>query len=387
MATRELGIILHGATGGICSIQHLRNSLAPIIAEGGVPLGDDRIVPKLLLVARNADRLAAVAAEHGVADWSIDLDAALANPDYPVFFDAAATHLRLGLLERAIAAGKHIYTEKPVAPSVAEGLNLLRAAEARGLKHGAVEDKLYLPGFAKLKRLVDEDFFGRVVGFKLDFGWWVFDGIERESQRPSWNYRKQGGGGLISDMHPHWRYVVEGILGPITRVAAMAWTAQNVRRDEAGNEFPVDVEDAVHTLLEMDSGTRGTITASWATRVRRDDLVTFQIDGTEGSALATLRRCYTQTAGDTPLVRGFAMGRDQDTMDVDVNYRADWQEVPDAGPYRNPYRFGWEGFIRHVVADAPFWSPLSAGIRDVQLAEACLTSAAEHRWVDMTPLT
>ncbi len=311
MATRELGIILHGATGGICSFQHLRNSLAPIIAEGGVTVGDDVVMPKLLLVARNAEKLQAVAAEHGGLDWSTDLDAALANPDYPVFFDAAATHLRLGLLNRAIAAGKHIYTEKPVAPSVTDGLALLRAAEAKGLKHGAVEDKLYLPGFRKLVKLAEEGFFGTVIGFKLDFGWWVFDGIERESQRPSWNYKKAGGGGLISDMHPHWRYVVEGILGPIGRVAAMSWTAQGERQAEDGSRFGVDVEDAVHTLLEMASGARGTITASWATRVKRDDLVTFQIDGTDGSAVAGLRRCYIQKAADTPMVRGFAMGRDQ----------------------------------------------------------------------------
>ena len=188
-------------------------------------------------------------------------------------------------------------------------------------------------------------------------------------------------------MHPHWRYVVEGILGPIGRVAAMSWTAQGERQAEDGSRFGVDVEDAVHTLLEMASGARGTITASWATRVKRDDLVTFQIDGTDGSAVAGLRRCYIQKAADTPMVRGFAMGRDQDTMDVDVDYGADWQEVPDAAPYRNPYRFGWEGFIRHVVAGEPFEAPLSAGIRDVQLAEACQTSAARGGWVDMTPLT
>lgn len=387
MAMRELGIILHGATGGICSIQHLRNSLAPIVAEGGVTVGGDRVLPKLLLVARNAEKLQAVAAEHGGLAWSTDLAAALANPDYPVFFDAAATHMRLDVLTRAIAAGKHIYTEKPMAPSVAQGIDLLRAAEAKGLKHGAVEDKLFLPGLAKLHRLAREGFFGRVVGFKLDFGWWVFDGIERDSQRPSWNYTKEGGGGLVSDMHPHWRYVVEGILGPIARVAAITWTAQTERRDEDGVRFAVDVEDAVHTLLELDSGARGAICASWATRVRRDDLVTFQIDGTDGSALATLRRCYTQSAADTPLVRGFLMGRDQDTMDIDVDYAADWQEVADEAPYKNPYRFGWEGFIRHVVADEPFWSPLSAGIRDVQLAEACLASAVEHRWVDLKPVT
>lgn len=386
MATRELGIIVHGATGGICSIQHLRNSLAPIRAEGGVAVGGDKIMPKLLLVGRDAERLAKVAAENGGLGWSTDLDAALRNPDYPVFFDAAVTHLRLGLLKRAIAAGKHIYTEKPVAPSVEDGLGLLRAAEAKGLKHGAVEDKLFLPGFRKLHQLVDSGFFGRIFAFHIDFGWWVFDGIRAESQRPSWNYQKAGGGGLISDMYPHWRYIIEGILGPIERVAAMAWTGQTERAEKTGKHFNVDVEDSAHTLLKMANGARGTILSSWSTRVRRDDLVTFQIDGIDGSAVAGLRRCWTQAASETPRVRGFAMGRDADTMDVSVDYDDPWQEVPEIAPYKNPYRFGWEGFISHVVADTPFQANLAAGIRDVQLAEACLRSAAEGSWIGMPQL-
>ncbi len=386
MATRELGIILHGATGGICSTQHLRNSLAPIRAEGGLVVGNDIIMPNLLLVGRNAERLAAIAAEIGGIDWSTDLDAALLNPAYPVFFDAAATHMRLDLLKRAIAAGKHIYTEKPLAPSVEDGLALLHAAEANGLKHGVVEDKLFLPGFQKLQHLVDSDFLGRILGFHIEFGWWVFDGIEADSQRSSWNYQKTGGGGLISDMHPHWRYIIEGILGPIERVAATSWTGQTKRADETGKPFNVDVEDNVHTLLEMANGARGTILSSWTTRVRRDDLVTFQVDGTKGSAVAGIRRCWKQAASDTPTFHGFGVGRDADAMQNTVNYNDPWQEVPDIAPYKNPYRFGWEGFISHVVADAPFHANFSAGIRDVQLVEACQRSAKNGSWFDMTQL-
>ena len=383
MATRELGIILHGATGGICSFQHLRNSLVPIIGEGGLEVGGGRILPKLLLVGRNEERLAKLAAEQGGLPWTTNLESALENPAYPVFFDAAATHLRVDVLKRAIAAGKHIYTEKPVAPSVQEGMQLLRATQAKGLKHGAVEDKLFLPGFLKLRRVVESGFLGRVIGFQINFGWWVFDGIEAESQRPSWNYRKAGGGGLISDMHPHWRYIVEGTLGPIARVAALSWTGQTERADEAGDRFHVDVEDNAHTLLELESGARGAILSSWSTRVRREDLVTFLVDGTEGSAMAGLRRCWKQAAGDTPLVRGFLMGRDADTMDVSVDYRENWREEPDVEPYKNPYRYGWERFIHHVAGDEPFYADLSAGIRDVRLAEACLQSAQEGGWVDM----
>ncbi len=383
MATRELGIILHGATGGICSFQHLRNSLMPIIHEGGLEVGGERILPKLLLVGRNEDRLARLAAEHGGLAWTTDLGAALGNAAYPVFFDAASTHLRVEVLKQAIDAGKHIYAEKPVAPGVQEGMELLRAAQAKGLKHGAVEDKLFLPGFLKLRRVVESGFLGRIIGFQIQFGWWVFDGIEAECQRPSWNYRKAGGGGLVSDMHPHWRYVVEGVLGPIARVAVLSWTGQTERADEGGECFRVDVEDNAHTLLELESGARGAILSSWSTRVRREDLVTFQIDGTGGSAVAGLRKCWKQAAGTTPLVRGFLMGRDADTMDVSVDYRENWQEEPDTDTYKNPYRHGWERFIRHVAGDEPFYADLSAGLRDVQLAEICLQSAQARGWVEM----
>jgi predicted dehydrogenase len=386
MATQTLGIILNGATGRICRTQHIRGALAQIRDEGGLPVGDDRVMPRLLLAGRNAARLAEVGAEFGIEEWTTDLDAALTDPDFPVFFDAAATHLRLDTLTRAIDAGKHIYTEKPIAPTVEQGLDLMRRADAAGLRHGAVEDKLFLPGFRKLSHLMESGFFGRVIGFKLEFGWWVFDGIEAESQRPSWNYTKAGGGGLLSDMHPHWRYVIEGILGPISQVACAAWTAQPERIDEEGKRYDVDVEDATVTMLELESGARGAIMSSWATRPRGDDLVTFQIDGTHGSAVAGLRRCWVQSAADTPRIEGFNMGPDAATMDVSVDYAAQWNEVPDVAPYKNPYRFGWEGFIPHVVAGDPFGHTLAAGIRDVQLAEACERSSADHAWIDMTPV-
>ena len=385
MATRELGIILHGATGGICSSQHLGNALAPIISEGGLDLGDEKILLNLLLVGRNEERLAKLAKENGGLAWTTGLDEALENAAYPVFFDAAATHLRPGVLKRAISASKHIYAEKPVASTVRDGMNLLRAARAKGLKHGAVEDKLFLPGFLKLRRVVESGFLGRVIGFQIQFGWWVFDGVETEAQRPSWNYRKAEGGGLISDMHPHWRYVIEGILGPIARVAALSWTGQPERVDEAGRRFGVDVEDSAHTLLELESGARGAISSSWCTRVRRDDLVTFQVDGTDGTAVAGLRRCWKQAARETPVVRGFLMGRDADAMAVSVDYREGWEEEPALSPYKNPYRFGWERFIRHIVKDESLDADLSAGVRDVRLAEACLRSAREGGWVEMTP--
>jgi predicted dehydrogenase len=381
MNNRTIGIILNGATGRIGSTQHLANALVPIRDEGGLAVGADRIVPKLLLVGRDKDKLSGLAARFS-ANWSTDLDAALSDPAYAVLCDTSATEHRKTVIERAIAAGKHVYSEKPVALSVADGLDLLRAARARGVKHGAVEDKLYLPGLHKLSRVVECGSLGRVSGFRLDFGWWIFDGVEVPCQRPSWNYKKSGGGGLFFDMYPHWRYVLEGLLGPIRRLVAAAGTATPQRIDERGQPYRVDVEDTAHVLLEMESGALGAVTSSWATRVRRDDLITMQIDGTKASAFAGLHRCWTQQAGqmlNTPHVSV--------AKDAGIDYRASWTEVDAGATFTNPYRVGWELFLRHLHSDAPMKADLAAGIRDVQLAEACLRSVADSTWIGMAPLT
>ncbi len=382
MAAETIGIIINGATGRIASTQHLANALVPIRDEGGLVVGDRHVMPRLLLAGRNAERLAAVARTHGIPDWTTDLGAALADPAYAIFFDAASTPQRAGVLGKAIAAGKHIYSEKPVATTVTDGLALLKAARARGVKHGAVEDKLGLPGFDKLARLAASDFFGRVVGFRIEFGWWVFDGTDVPGQRPSWNYKRREGGGLILDMYPHWRYVIENTLGPMRRVVTALSTAIPERIDEQGTRYSVDVEDSASTLIELASGATGTILSSWATRVRRDDLLTFQIDGTKGSAIAGLHRCWTMVGAGTPQTRHFSIARD-----AGIDYRSHWSEVDDPGPFKNPYRAGWENFLRHVAAGEPMQADLAAGIRDVQFAEACYHSMKDGTWISLAPLS
>ena len=381
MTTHTIGIILNGATGRICSTQHVANALGPIRDEGGLAVGQDRIVPRLMLVGRNVEKLAAVAQKHN-AESTTDLDKTLADPAFTVFFDAAATSQRQGVLEKAIAAGKHIYSEKPVTLTVDKGLELLRAIKARGLKHGAVEDKLGLPGFQKLVKLAASGFFGRVTGFRIDFGWWVFDGTEVPCQRPSWNYRKKDGGGLILDMYPHWRYVIENTLGPMRRVISSLSTATPARVDEQGARYDVDVDDNAATLIELESGATGTILSSWATRVRRDDLLTFQIDGTNASAVAGLHRCHTITSAQTPRTAHFSIA-----TDLNIDYRAGWQEVADPGPFKNPYRIGWENFLCHLVTGAPMQADFAAGIRDVQFAEACYRSVKDGKWVSLAQLS
>ena len=377
MATRTIGIIVNGATGRIGGTQHLANALAPIRDEGGLPAGGDRIVPRLMLVGRDAARVGAVAKQHG-AQWTTDLGAALADPVFTVFFDAAATHQREAVLAKAIAAGKHIYAEKPVALTVERGRKLLQAAQARALKHGAVEDKLHLPGLQKLARLMASDFFGRVVGFRIEFGWWVFDGTEVPCQRPTWNYKRASSGGLILDMYPHWRYVIEGLLGPMRRVVTALSTVTPERIDEKGARYAVDVEDNASTIVELESGAIGTILSSWATRVRRDDLLTFQIDGTKGSAIAGLHRCWAQSNAQTPHTAHFSVA-----TDLNIDYRAKWTEVIEGVSPVNPYRVGWENFLRHVATGAPMQADLAAGIRDVAFAQACYQSMKEARWISL----
>jgi predicted dehydrogenase len=380
MSQHTIGIIVHGATGRIASTQHLANALAPIINEGGLALGDDRVLPRLLLVGCDAGRVAAVARANNIRDWTTDIDAALASSDHAIFFDAAATGQRMATLERAIAAGKHVYCEKPLAPTLAQANALLHKARERGLKHGVVEDKIHLPGLRKLAALTHGGALGRIVGFRLEFGWWVFDGSERPSQRPSWNYRA-GGGGLVLDMYPHWRYVIEGILGRILRVASSQWTALPHRIDESGAPYEVAVEDSAATLVELEGGAFGTILSSWATRVRRDDLLTLQVDGTGGSAIAGLHRCHVQPAANTPTIAHFSV-----MADIAADYRSDWAETPALQSHCNPYRVGWEQFLGHVVTDAPFASDFSAGMRDVAFAEACHRSMRERTWIAMPEL-
>jgi predicted dehydrogenase len=377
MTKRTIGIIVNGATGRIGSTQHLANALLPIIEEGGLALGDDCLLPRLLLVGRDADRVAAIARMHDVADWTTDLDAALSSPDHAIFFDAAATEQRVGALEKAIAAGKQVYCEKPLAPTSAQALALLQKAKARGLKHGVVEDKIHLPGMRKLAALTRSGTLGRIVGFRLEFGWWVFDGSDRPCQRPSWNYRSAGGG-LVLDMYPHWRYVVETIIGRILRVAAAEWTAVPERLDENGKRYGVAVEDSAATLVEIEGGAFGSILSSWATRVRRDDLFTLQVDGTKGSAVAGLHRCHVQSAAQTPVIANFSVMKDMGT-----DYREGWAEAPPLSSYCNPYRVGWEQFLRHVGMDAPLPSDFSAGVRDVAFAQACHRSMRERTWIVM----
>jgi predicted dehydrogenase len=380
VTTRRIGIVIEGATGRLGRTQHLRALLA-MRGEGGLPLaGGDRLVPEPVLLGRNPEKLAALAAEAGGLKWSIDRDACLADPDIAIYFDASATGGRPARAAAAIAAGKHVYLEKPIAESLEEALALARAARDAGLKGGVVQDKLSLPGLVKLKRLVDAGFFGRILSVRLDFGWWVFDGRVYPAQRPSWNYQKAAGGGLILDMFAHWRYIVDRLLGEIRAVSCREMTAIPERRDESGRPYRVDVEDTAFAVFELEGGVVAQVSSSWATRVRRDDLLQLQVDGTDGSAVCGLHRCFIQPAMATP--KPFFDPEHPQPMVFD----AQWQEMPDILPLQNGYRQGWETFLRHVIEDAPFRSPLLEGAKSVQLAEACHRSHAERRWIGLPEL-
>lgn len=375
---RTVTVVVNGATGRMGYRQHLVRSLLAIRAEGGVPLADgDRIWPEIVLVGRNAERLAEVADRHGLRDWTTDLAEALARDDVSLYFDAQVTQAREKSIRDAIAAGKHIYTEKPLAESAQAARELADLATAAGIRHGVVQDKLFLPGLRKLKRLVDGGFFGRILSVRAEFGYWVFEGDWQSAQRPSWNYRAEDGGGIVLDMFPHWSYVLEDIVAPVRAVTAVVATHIPERVDERGARYRATAEDAAYAVFELAGGVVASINSSWTVRVNRDELVEFHVDGTDGSAVAGLRGCRIQPRAGTPKA---VWNPDEPSAEA---YRDQWLPVPDNEDFGNGFKVQWEAFLRHVVTGDPFPWDFHAGARGVQLAELGLRSAREGRRIEV----
>ena len=381
MQTIRLGVVMNGVTGRMGTNQHLVRSICAIRAQGGVALADGRaIVPDPILVGRNARKLEALAKANGGLRWSTDVDAALSDRDNSIYFDSASTGLRPQLVRKAIDAGKHIYVEKPVAPSLDDAIDLYRRAQAAGVKHGVVQDKLWLPGLMKMRSLIDSGFFGRILSVRGEFGYWVFEGDWQPAQRPSWNYRKEDDGGIIVDMLCHWRYVLDNLFGEVKSVSCLGATHIPERVDEQGRRYDATADDAAYATFVLEGGVIAQINSSWTTRVRRDDLVTFHVDGTLGSAVAGLTDCWIQPRAATP--------KPEWNPDVPqtIDFFSTWQKVPDNRVYDNAFKVEWELFLRHVVEGGPFRWNLLEGAKGVQLAELGLASWAQRRFVDVPPI-
>jgi predicted dehydrogenase len=376
--TSTTRIIMNGVTGRMGYRQHLLRSILALRDEGGLLLPDgSRSQVEPVLVGRSAARLGELARKHDVAEFHTDLDTALADDSAAIYFDAQVTSERKKSILKAIAAGKHIYTEKPTAESVEEGLELVEAAEAAGTIHGVVHDKLFLPGLLKLKRLVDSGFFGQVLSVRGEFGYWVFEGDLQPAQRPSWNYRSQDGGGMVLDMFCHWNYVLENLFGRVEHVMARAVTHIPRRWDEQGQPYEATADDAAYAIFELEGGVIAQVNSSWAVRVERKELVEFQVDGTHGSAVAGLFGCRVQPRVRTPKpVWNPELPTDQD-------FRSQWDEVPDNQQFGNGFRAQWEQFLLDVHAGRPHPYDLAAGVRGLQLVEAGLRSSAEGVRVSM----
>jgi len=382
MTKRKIGIILNGVTGRMGANQHLARSIAAIRNEGGIDLGNgEMLVPDPVLLGRSRDKLLALAERFGVERISTSLEECLANAADTIYFDAQTTGARVEAVRQAILAGKHVYCEKPVASSLDDALALARLARSHHVKSGVVQDKLFLPGMRKLKRLIDSGFFGRILAVRGEFGYWVFEGDWQPAQRPSWNYRKEEDGGLILDMFCHWRYVLDHLFGEVRAVSCLGVTHIPERFDERGKRYAATADDAAFGCFELAGGVIAQMNSSWATRVYRDELFVLQVDGTLGSAVAGLRGCKTQHRVNTP--------RPVWNPDVENthDFRRDWQDVPDNSNWGNAFRVQWELFLRHVVLDTPFPHDLLEGARGVQLAELGLCSSRERRWLDVPGLS
>ena len=381
MTIHRVGIILNGVTGRMGTNQHLMRSLVAIIKQGGLRLNANEVIlPEPVLVGRNRAKLEQLVQISGVANYTTDLDEALADSSKTVYFDAQGTLQRFDAVKKAIAAGKHIYCEKPSAHTAEAAYELYRLAKQAGVKHGVVQDKLWLPGLMKLKTLRETGFFGEIISVRGEFGYWVFAGDPVEPQRPSWNYRKEDGGGIIIDMLCHWRYVLDNLFGEVKAVSCLGATHIGKRRDESGRWYDCTAEDSAYATFELAGGIVAHINSSWCVRVRRDDLLVLQVDGTKGTAVAGLRDCWIQPYGGTP--------RPVWNPDIEspINYFNDWQRAPNQQSYDNAFKAEWELFLRHVVKDEPFQWNLLEGAKGVQLAEKGMESWQKRAWVEVPPL-
>jgi len=379
--THEVGIIMNGVTGRMGTNQHLLRSVMAIREDGGLPLDDDTVLwPEPVLVGRNPAKLRALSKETGIDAWTTDLDTALADDDNDIYFDALITELRPPRVRKAIAAGKHIYSEKPSAITTEEAVNLYETAEAAGVKHGVVQDKLWLPGIRKLQELIDTGFFGEILSVRGEFGYWVFTGETIEAQRPSWNYREEDGGGIILDMFCHWRYLLDNLFGEPKALTALGMTHIDRRWDEDGEPYDATASDAAYAIFDLEGGVTAQFNSSWCTRVKRDDLLTLQVDGTHGSAVAGLRECWVQRLEETPKPVW------NPDIPQPVDFEEGWTRVPTRQEYENAFRSEWELFLRHVVTDAPFAYDLLEGAKGVQLAELGQAASEQRKWLDVPPL-
>lgn len=374
----HIRIAMNGVTGRMGRTQHLERSILAIRDQGGVELSDGRrLIPEPILVGRNADKLAEMADHYGVERWTTRLEEVLEDPQVEIYFDSQVTGARAPAVRAAIEAGKAIYCEKPLAEDSTVARDLHRQATEAGVAHGIVQDKLFLPGLVSLRRLIDSDFFGRLLSVRGEFGYWVFEGDVEPAQRPAWNYRREEGGSIILDMFPHWQYVVEGLFGPIKSVSVLG-TTHVPTRFENGRPYEATADDAAYATMELEDGAVIQINSSWATRVYRDELVVFQVDGVDGSAVAGLRECRQQHRSATP--------RPVWNPDAPnpIDFRDGWLEIPQVTETDNAFKLQWEAFLRHAVDGDPFAWDFRAGVRGLELVDAAMLSWRERRWVDLS---
>ncbi|NBS19037.1 MAG: gfo/Idh/MocA family oxidoreductase [Flavobacteriia bacterium] len=381
MKTHKIGVIMNGVTGRMGTNQHLIRSLSAIIEQGGVKISESEVIlPELVLVGRNENKLKKLVERTHANRWTTNLDEVLADDQYQIYFDAQTTGRRADAIKKALAAGKHIYCEKPIATATDVALELHRECEKAGIKHGVVQDKLWLPGMLKLKRLIENDFFGKILSVRGEFGYWVFEGHSVPAQRPSWNYRKEDDGGIIVDMLCHWRYVLDNIFGNVKGVFCLGAIHIPERIDENGKPYKCTADDAAYAVFELEGGVIAQFNSSWTTRVRRDDLLTLHVDGTKGSAVAGLRDCWTQHYGNTP----------KPVWNPDIpnpiNFKEGWTLVPEQEDFDNAFKAQWELFLKHVVLDTPFPWNMMEGAKGVQLAELGLESWDKKTWINIPDL-
>ena len=384
MATKRLGIIMHGVTGRMGYNQHLVRSICAIRDAGRRRACERRPRDARSDPGRPQRGEARRDRRSGTASraTTTDLDAALANTDDTVFFDAGSTQMRADLLSKAIDAGKDVYCEKPIADTLADAIKVAKLARSRGIKNGVVQDKLFLPGLRKMKLLKDAGFFGRMLSVRGEFGYWVFEGDLQPIQRPSWNYRKADGGGIILDMLCHWRYVLDNLFGEVKAVSCLGVTHIPRAHRRSGQAL----HGRCRRCRLCDVRARGR-------RDRADQLVLVRAREARRSRHLPGRR-HARLGGRRPHALLHPASREHAASGLESGRAADDELQRAVGgsaghqAYDNGFKLQWEDFIRHVVRGS------ALDVRSARKASRACSSPssgckswAERRWLDVPDLS
>lgn len=302
--TRPLGVGVIGA--GVISQTYLTN-LTSFPDVDVVAVGD--LLP---------ERARAKADEHGIASAGAP-DDVLSNPDVDLVVNLTIPQVHVEVSAAAIAAGKHVWTEKPIGLDRDATRALLAQADAAGVRIGSAPDTLLGPGFQTAKRAIQQGIIGEPMFVQTSF---QTQGPDLWHPDPAFLFAR--GAGPLLDMGPYYLSALVSLLGPVASVAARG-SRPRVERTihtgpRAGGTFPVEVPSSIQVLTSFAAGQHGTHLLSFDSALERHGVL--EIHGTEGSIVLP---DPNQFEGRIAYVKPLGVIRDG------MNFEQEWIEIPNEG--------------------------------------------------------